>query len=219
MSLSLPCESDMTPSERNALIRLASTLQAGSADRRAILGFVRDASKKMMLYQLTPVKGHPPIPPRTEVEVVGEETGFTIYGPKPIGTFYLVKDPASGEIVRVSEFSFKPGALPNARDPLESAFKVLSNILKKYGLKRVNSTRRNGRRLEVTSANRGTIPLKEVRALLSGALGVEPGQGGKFIIPIRTSESEHYMYEVSLGSLNSWLPDATLDWVEMYQTF
>lgn len=209
----------MTPSERTALVRLASTLQAGGSDRRAILGFIRGASKKMMLYHLTPVKGSRPIPPNTEVEVVGEEVGFTNLGPKPLCTYYMVRDPVSGDIVRAPEFYFRPGPVPSARDPLESAFKVLANALKKYGLKRVNSSRRNGRRLEIAPAKRGSIPLKEVKDAVAGAIGVDQGPGGKFLIPIRTSESDHNMYEVTFGSMNSWLPTATFEWAELNQTF
>lgn len=169
------------------------------------------------LYHLPVSKGHLH---RQDVTVVEVKTGFTPYGPSPLGTFYVVRAD-SGEELTLPDYFFQPGKPPEKRDPLEEAFKHVQSSLKRAGLlanlKRVNSTKRNGRRLEVPFGKPAPT-LQEVSDALASHPNIEM-RGLKGVVQVQTAANEFARFDVELRTYGIPNMDAPFAYLEMYQGF
>jgi predicted double-glycine peptidase len=153
--------------------------------------------------------------PKTRGIIKSVAMKFTTLGPKEMVPVYSV-ELSDGQVVEnipwhvldSKSFNLKP------RDLLEQAFKLLVKALKPFKLKRTNSRKRNGRRLEVPYGK--VVSQKAVRAAISGIPGVKKN-GLNYLIPIRVGEKEYTDYEVLMQNYMGQ-PDG-FNGVEMYPTY
>ena len=132
----------------------------------------------------------------TSALVLSVQSGFTLYGPDEYQPALTVQLENGEKLANVPIHFFRPGAFPKQRDLLELAFKQVAKALKTFGLKRTNSRKRNGRRLEGPYPS--VIPMREIEHALLSIPGAK--KTGAYVIRIAIpsgAKSFHY-YDVTL---------------------
>jgi|APSaa5957512622_1039677.scaffolds.fasta_scaffold02508_3 hypothetical protein len=185
----------------------------GEADvfRQAAEKVARDKRPGELVYfwQLFP-SSQGTVKPGTNAEVLSAQDGFTSFGPKEMAPFYTVKLD-DGRVVKDVPWSYFESKSPKRRDPLEQAFKLVAKALKSYGLKRVNSRRRNGRRLEAPRG--GGVSTSAVKQAVLSIPGAK-ASGQSIEIPIRVAQTSSAIIEATVAG-QPLTPDE-FTYVELY---
>jgi carbonic anhydrase/acetyltransferase-like protein (isoleucine patch superfamily) len=215
----------LTVQDRSSLIRLASTLPAGSAERRVLLaaaggdstqslkgGTLVTASTLTVDHKVgdgvtffhLPIKKNDvtlkefyDLPFMAKGVVVGKKEKFTSYGTQLFVPFYDIELPDGRVMHEVNPYYFH-SEWPKSRDNFEDAFKVIMKALKPLDLKRTRSEMRAGKR--VLSVPLGvSISFERTLQLLRSIPGVKIGGAAfpstPFTISMRSGESSYANYE------------------------
>ena len=160
--------------------------------------------------------------PGTKFIVTDVEYGFTRLGPNPITDFLTVQS-EDEKVYRIDARYFQYGRLPEPRDPLEEAFKYVQQALKAAGilssLKRMNSTRRNGRRLELPYREQGKFKLSDVASALEKHPVIKRMGNKKFTLDVQTGTKSYQTFSVEIftdTAADSIGPDPGFGYLEMY---
>lgn len=155
------------------------------------------------------------------LKVLDTREVFTRWGPRPLATQLLVTDPTDPGSPQTWVFAWEfwegPPKPKSMREPVDEALSLVLTALRpfKNDLKRTNSLRRGGRRLEPKSLSTN-ISYAEVVRLMDVSFAVS-GKGGnvtKFVIQIQVGENQYEKFEAAVR-LQGLDPNGFLDSVEI----